>query len=157
VASSFAEMIYGTAQKTSEGMGQGIPEALVNGASLALKSEQLKQDREKLQAQNQELASAKLNKLYDYIKESRNFKEPSARNNYLKTAIGYRNTLGIDPNAISDDQITSLGYSENQAVAWRPLTLEIRAGRLTRPRGPKACNRFRVIGESYSDANRRRA
>jgi hypothetical protein len=133
---SFAEMMYGTAQKTSEGMGQGLPEAVATGAGLALKAEQVQIERDKITEEKKQIATAKLNKLYDYLKESRNFKEPGARNNYLKGAIGYRNSLGIDPSAITDEQLMSLGFNENQG-RMAALDLEIRAGRLSTPEALK--------------------
>lgn len=132
----FAQMLYGTAQNAAQDQGKGLPEAVQHGAQLALQAQQLQAKRDEIDAQKKQVAETKISKLFDYIKDAKNFKSPAARNNYIKSALGYRNALGIDPNAISDDSIKTLGFDENMG-RMAALDLEIRAGRMSAPEALK--------------------
>lgn len=153
----FAQMIYGTAQNVAQNQGAGLPEALATGtqigmkqqemqqnevnkaAALALKAEELQHKKLELAQKNKELAQAKLGKLYDYVKEARNYDTASARANYLKSALGYRNTMGLDPKAIPDEQIMALGMDENMG-RFDALNMEVQAGRMTKDGALKIMN-----------------
>lgn len=144
----FAQMIYGTAQNIAQDQGKGLAESVNSGAqiglkikeqdqnalsqaaSIALKKEELLAKQSQLKQKDKELAQAKLGKLFDYVKEAKNYDTASARNGYLKSALGYRNALGLDPNAIPDDRIMALGMDENMG-RFAALDLEVQSGRMT--------------------------
>lgn len=118
----FASMIYGTAQNAAQDVGQGMSQALQQGASLAMQKQHLDQQQQQMDQQKAQLATAKIEKLYSFIGEAKNYTNAADRKNYLENAIGYRNAMGLDPNAIPDDRIRSLGSNEN---AGRMYTLQL--------------------------------
>lgn len=154
---SFAELIYGTAQDAAKSTGAGLAESIQSGASigsrareldqkavnqaasLAMKQEELLQKKAELADKVKAAQQAKLDKLYDYIKEARNYDTAGARGRYLKSALGYRNALGLDPQAIPDEQILSLGMDENMN-RFATLEGEVQSGRLTRTQALKIAN-----------------
>lgn len=106
-------MIYGTGQNVAQNVGQGVVEAGFKGHELAQKAEVLQQEKAKLLQQQKELQNTKITKLYDFIKDAKNYKTAGDRNRYLKGAIGMRNVMGIDPSEIPDETIASFGSDEN--------------------------------------------
>ena len=110
---SFSELIFGAAEKTS-GQGLGLSEAFTQGAQLALKKRAVEQKKQDLDIKRKQMNQAKITKFYDYIQGASQYESPAARNNYLKSAIGFRDSLGLDKNKFSDDMIKSLGYDESQ-------------------------------------------
>lgn len=160
----FAQLIYGTAQNAAQDAGKGMPEAVAQGAQIGLQmraqdqaaitqaasiaqhAEELQLKKQQLQQKNAELAQAKLGKLYDYVKEARNYDTASARNNYLKSALGYRNTMGIDPKAIPDEQILSLGMDENMG-RFATLDMEVGSGRMDKASALKIMNNPQALAQ----------
>lgn len=128
---SFAELIAGSAVDVAKNVGQGAPEAYARGAELALKKEQLEQQREQLEAQKRQLEQQKIEKLYNFIGNAKEYKNAAERGRYLKSAVGYRNAMGISPAAISDEGILSLGTDENLGRAFT-LDNMVRSGEMTR-------------------------
>ncbi len=109
----FASMIYGTAQNVAQSQGQGVIEGYTQGVELAQKAESLEQNKVALAQKKEELDQAKIGKIYDYIKDARNYKSPAQRMNYLKGGIGLRNSIGVSSDRIPDDTFLSLASDEN--------------------------------------------
>lgn len=100
------------------------------GIQLAQMKQQKEQQMQQLQQKQAELKMAKTEKLFSYIKDARNYQNAGDRNRYLKSAVGYRNSLGISPDELSDDQIAMYGSDENMG---RIAALEsaVQSGELT--------------------------
>lgn len=96
------------------------------GAEIAQHAEQVKMQQVQVQQKQQELEQAKLAKLVDFVKDARNYQNAGDRNRYLKGAVGLRNTLGIRPEVMPDEQIASFGSDENMG---RIASLEAAIGR----------------------------
>ena len=81
---SFAEMIYGTA---SESASANPVNAVVQGAELAMKQEQLQQQRAQLEQRKQELLVSKFNKLGDWFETAQKMPEGKDRQAFVKNYI----------------------------------------------------------------------
>jgi hypothetical protein len=124
-------MIYGGAQQSIENNGgMDLAKNFQEGAALALQVESNKQKQAAIEQQKAELENTKLSKLYDFIKDARNYNNASDRNNYLKNAIGLRNALDLPPEILPDDRILSFGSDENMGRIYT-LQSEIEAGNMT--------------------------
>lgn len=115
---TFAEMIFAQAADQTDPSKTTYADNFVKGAQLAIENEKLQQSRMQLQQKQRELQNAKVDKLYEFLGNARHYTNSSDRNNYLKSAIGYRNILGLSPDEIPDSGILSLGSDENMGRAY---------------------------------------
>lgn len=92
------------------------------GAKLAELQQARQQQAAQIKQRQQELETAKVEKMYSYIKEANQYKNAGDRRNYLKSGIGYRNAMGVSPQQIPDDSIMQLASDENMG---RMFTLEM--------------------------------
>ncbi len=118
----FSQMIYGTADNTTKSVGQGLNESAQAGVGLAMKAEELGLNRMKLQQAQQQLMNTKLDKFHDVLLKVNEFKDPSAKNNYLKNYMPkmveqYGLQQVITPSALQ----TLAASDENQG---RAMTLQ---------------------------------
>lgn len=79
---SFAEMIYGTAQDVAQGSFGGVAEKFAQGAQLALKQEELQQNRAQLEQRKQQLESAKWDKLGQLYEQYDKMPDGPAKKNF---------------------------------------------------------------------------
>ena len=98
----FAQMIYGTAQNVAQNEGVGAADQYQKASELALKAEQ-----------NAQANNTQIRKLYEYIGNAKNNNTAGDRNRYLKSALGYRNMMGISPDEVPDDHIAGFASDEN--------------------------------------------
>lgn len=106
----FASMLYGTAQNAEQNLGAGLPQAVHQGAQLALQKEQLDMQQAKLQQQQQQLQNTKMEKLWDFVGKSANIQNAADRKNYLDMSEGYGNAMGLQ---VPKGAFKALGTDEN--------------------------------------------
>lgn len=109
---SFAEMIYATAQDSAQKSGSGLAQGFAQGAELAMRAEEIKQARYKIKLKQQELLNAKIKNFSDDIAQAEKYKDPKARNNYLKTMKGRRDAYQLQE-FFSDESIDALQIPED--------------------------------------------
>lgn len=133
----FATLLYGTAQNAEQTQGQGISTGLQEGiqdtqaaAQLAIQKQHLDLQQQQMQQQLQEVQTAKVEKLYDYLGKAQNFQNMGARNNYLKSAIGLRDTMGLSSTGIPDESIMALGSDENMG-RYAALDMSVQNGQMS--------------------------
>lgn len=123
-----ASMLIGGAQQSEQNAGAGLSQGVQQGvqnyqgiAQLALHKQQLDMQQQQMQMQMQQLQNTKMEKFYDFLGQAKNVQNASDRNNYLKTAVGYANAMGLPQEAVPREEIMNLKTDESQQ---RMATLE---------------------------------
>lgn len=124
---SFAEMIYGTAEKSIDKSTDGIVEAGMQGAELALKQEQLMQQKAQLQQKKAELENAKIEKFVNAIQAGANYKGQAKTNYYNKAMPIYRDSLGLT-DQFPDDTIKMIAADDLTMAKFNALASNVRRG-----------------------------
>lgn len=127
---SFAEMIYGTAEKSIDKSTDGIVEAGMQGAELALKQEQLMQQKAQLQQKKAELENAKIEKFVNAIQAGANYKGQAKTNYYNKAMPIYRDSLGLTEQ-FPDDTIKMIAADDLTMAKFNALASKVRRSELS--------------------------
>lgn len=111
---TLSEMFIGNIQQQNTDMGKTTSDSGAQiGAQLAHMQQEKQLQQQQLAQKQQELQAAKVEKLYGYVADAKNYMNAGDRGRYLKSAIGYRNALGIKQDTLSDEQISAFGSDEN--------------------------------------------
>lgn len=126
----FAQMLYGTAENVQKEQGSALATGAQGAASLAMQMEGLQAKQQQLKLDQAKLEETKVSKMYDFLKDAKNYTTAAARSGYLKNAMGYRNAMGLDPSKMPDETIKALGMDENLG-RFKALSYAVRAGTMT--------------------------
>lgn len=84
---SFAEMIYGTAEKGISKVGDNVPENFARGADLALRQEQLMQQREELNSRKLQLGLQQNKDVLDVLEMAQKTQDPNMQKMILDKVL----------------------------------------------------------------------
>lgn len=108
MAADFASMIYGTAQNAAQNVGAGMPEAIHQGAQLAIQKEQLAQNQQQIQMRMQEVQQAKIDKTMDWFEKAAAMPEGQVKNTFMKNYV---------PNGINALGLTDVFHPDSLQMA----------------------------------------
>jgi len=105
-----------------------IQGALKTGSELALRKEQLLNQRAELEAKRGEIQQAKLTKFVEAVQKGQNFKDPSAKKNYYgKFLPAYRSQLGLD-DQFTDETLSFVTGSPENLARFNKLVADVQDG-----------------------------
>lgn len=123
---TLAEMLVGAAiDSTDPAKAPDIGGAYTKGAAIAQQAEQVKAKRAELLHEQEKLKGEKYTKMVDAIQKVDNFKDPTAKKNYVKALSGYRDALGLDHNVITDDVLNLYGTSSEMRAKLNTVIAQI--------------------------------
>lgn len=127
---SFAELMVGSGLQNSANAGAGLADAFGKGAELALKAEQVKQQRDQLNSQQAQLEQARLAKFAEAVEKGQQYAGKAQSNYYNKFLPAFRDSLGLTKH-FSNDTLAFMSASPENLGRFNTLLADVRSGHKT--------------------------